>query len=154
MWKLIWLQTIAIKLIYNYEHTTKVEMPLNGMGEGEGIVGLKTLIAAFLFIKYKVSGADPHMVRIGTGPPFWQINHANSAYFRLFLGYFWVISATWPPLLDLGLPFLHILDPPLGIKLFSKKQCLHNYATNFVFNIWAAQGFNDIIVWLIQYRAK
>ena len=20
-------------------------------------------------------------------PPFWQINHANSAYFRLFLGY-------------------------------------------------------------------
>ena len=58
-------------------------------------------------------GADPHMVRIGTGPPFWQINHANSAYFRLFLGYFRVISATRPPLLDLGLPFLHILDPPL-----------------------------------------
>ena len=45
-------------------------------------------------------------------PPFWQINHANSAYFRLFLGYFGVISATRPPLLDLGLPFLHILDPP------------------------------------------
>ena len=37
-------------------------------------------------------------------PPFWQINHANSAYFRLFLGYFRVISATWPPLLDLGPP--------------------------------------------------
>ena len=46
-------------------------------------------------------------------PPFWQINHANSAYFRLFLGYFRVISATRPPLLNLGLPFLHILDPPL-----------------------------------------
>ena len=45
--------------------------------------------------------------------PFWQINHANSAYFRLFWGYFGVISATRPPLLDLGLPFLHILDPPL-----------------------------------------
>ena len=30
-------------------------------------------------------------------PPFWQVNHANSAYFRLFLGYFGVISATWPP---------------------------------------------------------
>ena len=30
-------------------------------------------------------------------PPFWQINHANSAYFRLFLGYFRVISATRPP---------------------------------------------------------
>ena len=38
-------------------------------------------------------------------PPFWQINHANSAYFRLFLGYFWVISTTRPPLLDLGPPF-------------------------------------------------
>ena len=43
------------------------------------------------------TGADPRMVRIGTGPPFWQINHANSAYFRLFLGYFRVISATRPP---------------------------------------------------------
>ena len=63
-----------------------------------------------------VAGADPRMVRIGTGPPppFWQINHANSAYFRLFWGYFWVISTTRPPLLDLGPPpFLHILDPPL-----------------------------------------
>ena len=38
-------------------------------------------------------------------PPFWQINHANSAYFRLFLDYFRVISAIWPPLLDLGPPF-------------------------------------------------
>ena len=46
-------------------------------------------------------------------PPFWQINHANSAYFRLFWGYFRIISATRPPILDLGLPFLHILDPPL-----------------------------------------
>ena len=44
------------------------------------------------------AGADPRMVRIGTGPPFRQINHANSAYFRLFLGYFGVISATRPPL--------------------------------------------------------
>ena len=46
-------------------------------------------------------------------PPFWQINHVNSAYFRLFLGYFRVISAIRPPLLDLGPLFLHILDPPL-----------------------------------------
>ena len=30
-------------------------------------------------------------------PPFWQKNHANSAYFRLFLGYFRVISAIRPP---------------------------------------------------------
>ena len=50
-------------------------------------------------------GADPRMVRIGTGPPFWQVNHANSAYFRLFLGYFWFISNTRPP--------FWILPPPL-----------------------------------------
>ena len=56
------------------------------------------------------AGADPRMVRISTGPPFWQINHANSAYFRVFLGYFGVISATWPPFLDLGPP------PPLYIS--------------------------------------
>ena len=30
-------------------------------------------------------------------PPLWQINHANAAYFRLFWGYFRVISATRPP---------------------------------------------------------
>ena len=59
------------------------------------------------------TGADPRMVRIGTGPPFWQINHVKSAHFRLFLGYFRVISAIRPPLLDLGPLFLHILDPPL-----------------------------------------
>ena len=46
-------------------------------------------------------------------PPFWQINHVHSAYFRLFWGYFRVISAIRPPLLDLGPLFLHILDPPL-----------------------------------------
>ena len=34
------------------------------------------------------------------------------------LGYFWgVISATRPPLLDLGPRFLHILDPPLSQTL-------------------------------------
>ena len=55
-------------------------------------------------MRYK-AGADPPMVQIGTGPsPFWQINHANSAYFRLFLGYFRVISATWPPPFDLAPP--------------------------------------------------
>ena len=43
-------------------------------------------------------GADPRMVRIGTGPPFWQINHANSVYFRLFLGHFrGYISHPAPP---------------------------------------------------------
>ena len=38
-------------------------------------------------------------------PPFWQINHANSAYFRLFLGYFRVISATRPPFWISASPF-------------------------------------------------
>ena len=47
-------------------------------------------------------------------PPFWLINHANSAYFRLFLGYFHAISTTWPPFwISAPPPFLHILDPPL-----------------------------------------
>ena len=38
-------------------------------------------------------------------PPFWQINHANSAYFRLLLGYFGVISATRPPFWISAPPF-------------------------------------------------
>ena len=49
-----------------------------------------------LYLRCLVARADPRMVRIGIGP-LWQINHANSAYFRLFLGYFRVISATRPP---------------------------------------------------------
>ena len=78
------------------------------------------------------------MVRIGTGPPFWQINHANSAYFRLFLGYFRVISATRPPLLDLGLPFLHILDPPL-IAVW----CIHAVC------MWPLFGIHVIPMWCV-----
>ena len=38
-------------------------------------------------------------------PPFWQINHANSAYFRLFWDYFRVISATRPPFWISAPPF-------------------------------------------------
>ena len=57
---------------------------------------LNTCFHNFYHLTYN-TGADPRMVRIGTGPPFWQINHANSAYFRLFWGYFRVISATRPP---------------------------------------------------------
>ena len=49
-------------------------------------------------------------------PPFWQINHANSAYFRLFLGYFGVISATRPPLLDLGPLFTYPGSAPELVK--------------------------------------
>ena len=60
------------------------------------------------------AGADPCMVRIGTGTPLLT---DKSCKFSLFLGYFGVISATQPPLLDLGLPFLHILDPPLGMSV-------------------------------------
>ena len=76
----------------------------------------KTIVCTFWSITQQRldPGADPRMVRIGTGPPFWQINHANSAYFRLFLGYFGVISVTRPPLLDLGPLFLHILDLALA----------------------------------------
>ena len=45
-----------------------------------------------------VAGADPCMVRIGTGtPPFWQINHANSAYFRLVLGFLGLYQPPAPP---------------------------------------------------------
>ena len=64
------------------------------------------------------AGADPRMVRIGTGPPFWQINHANSAYFRLFLGYFGVISANWPPLFTYpgSSPGKVPLNLPLNLK--------------------------------------
>ena len=67
------------------------------------------------------SWADPRIVRIGTGPPFWQINHANSAYFRLFLGYFRVISVTRPPFW-ISAPFLHILDPPLHARAPSRTE--------------------------------
>ena len=68
---------------------------------------------------------DPRMVRIGTGLPFWQINHAHSAYFRLFLGYFRVISATWPPPFRSQPPFLHILDPEKysGYKSWNIPKC-------------------------------
>ena len=66
------------------------------------------------------TGADPCVVRIGTGPPFWQINHANSACYRLFLGYFGVISASRPPFGSRPPPFLHILDPPLCLQIFHR----------------------------------
>ena len=70
------------------------------------------------------TGADPHMVQIGTGPSFWQINHANSAYFRLFLGYFQIISATRRPPFGSRPPFLHILDPPLCLCSRFQVYCL------------------------------
>ena len=69
----------------------------------------------------KTSGADPRMGRIGTGPPFWQINHANSAYFRLFLGYFRVISATRPP------PFYISWIRPWTLWLFSGPDVASSY---------------------------
>ena len=84
----------------------------------------------------RISGADPRMVRIGTGPPFWQINHANSAYFRLFLGYFRVISATRPPLWISASPFyiswirpciLGISTQTFAIEISSHKIGVQNF---------------------------
>ena len=45
----------------------------------------------------KIRGGSTYGPNRHRPPPFWQINHANSAYFRLFLGYFRVISAIRPP---------------------------------------------------------
>ena len=47
-------------------------------------------------------------------PPFWH----RIMQIQPILGHFWAILELYqppgpPPLLDLGLPFLHILDPPL-----------------------------------------
>ena len=73
-----------------------------------------------LYWPHNLAGADPCMVRIGTPPPpLWQINHAKSAYFRLFLGYFQIISATCPLPFGSRPPFLHILDPPLSEVLIT-----------------------------------
>ena len=53
-------------------------------------------------------------------PPLWQINHANSAYFRLFLGYFGVISAIRPSLLDLGPSFyISWIRPCIEVQFFT-----------------------------------
>ena len=60
-------------------------------------------------------------------PPFWQINHANSAYFRLFLGLFSGYISHPAPLLDLPPPFLHILDPPLRCLTYGAAQPLALY---------------------------
>ena len=63
-----------------------------------------------LLIDGTVTGANPRMVRIGTGPPF----DRYIMQIQPILGYFGVISATRPP--PFGSrppPFLHILDPPL-----------------------------------------
>ena len=43
-------------------------------------------------------GADPGMGRIGTGPPFWQLNHANSAGFGAILATRPLFTGTRPPL--------------------------------------------------------
>ena len=45
-----------------------------------------------------------HVKPLRGGSTYWQINHANSAYFRLFWGYFWVIYQPPPPPLDLAPP--------------------------------------------------
>ena len=66
------------------------------------------------------AGADPRMVRIGTGPPFWQINHANSVYFRLFLGHFrGYISHPAPPFGSRPLLFTY---PGSGLGVYERKR--------------------------------
>ena len=52
-------------------------------------------------------GVDPGMDWFGPiPPPFWQLNHANSAYFG-------AISANFPSISTLGPLFLQILHPAL-----------------------------------------
>ena len=54
-------------------------------------------------------------------PPPWQINHANSAYFRLFLGYFRVISATRPPFGSRPPFYISWIHPWLSYNNFTDK---------------------------------
>ena len=81
---------------------------LGGPTKNKVAAWVNTLMCHF----YYHTGVDQRMVRIGTAPPFWQINHANSAYFSLFLGLYQSPSPPFgsqPPFF-----FLHILDPPLS----------------------------------------
>ena len=91
------------------------------------------------------------MVWISTAPPpFWQINHANSAYFRLFWGYFWVISATCPPPLWILAP-LFILDPPLAFNSLNLRVftlCI-TYLTKVKVDPPTAGQVTGIIMWLV-----
>ena len=66
-------------------------------------------------------------------PPFWQINHANAAYFRLFWGY---ISHP-PPLLDLPSFYISWIRPCSSLHLLHSKY----------FNPWwwGADTTNDTI---------
>ena len=57
----------------------------------------RTTMAAIVVITCVYRQGRIHVWSESAPPPFRQINHANSAYFRLFWGYFRVISATRPP---------------------------------------------------------
>ena len=74
--------------------------------------------------------------------PFCQINHANAAYFRLFLVYFQVISATRPP------PF-GSCPPPFYISWI--RPCLWTYnilpgLINYVYVKYWYSSFAFIII--------
>ena len=67
----------------------------------------------------RYAGADPGMGQTGTGPPFWQLNHKHSAYFR-------ALSANFPPISTLGPLFLQIMDPALDMAIENKNiEALH-----------------------------
>ena len=61
-----------------------------------------------------ISGADPGMGWSSPGPSFWQLNHANSAYFG-------TLSANFLPISTLGCFFLQSLDPALQTCMFDVK---------------------------------
>ena len=102
-------------------------------------------------------------------PPFWQINHANSTYFRLFLGYFGVISATRPPppLLDLGPPFyiswIRPWEPNINWGLYCTFHCdmsngwlLHSLVIYFCKNLMQCSikmlpHFRNITTFVLNY---
>ena len=81
---------------------------------------------------------------------FWQIDHANSAYFRLFLGYFRVASATRPPFGSRP-PFLHNLDPPL---IFASQWPSLLNRTNFFLSILIHQHTMNSINWEVQTKVQ
>ena len=63
------------------------KVPLRGETQTDAKNSHFDIFESALYMKsgsIPLTGADPRMVQIGTGALFWQINHANSAYYGLF----------------------------------------------------------------------